>query len=153
MDRDLELSFASNVWNQRYSFFYVVREDITFRSHAGDQPTNYGTKKLELAHRCLRGMIKNEEDNKKVRGILQCTLSTHILYSSIRRHSLLENGRQIYLDLQQHFCGRLLQENILEMVEADLYSTYYFEDKANFTFNTYISIHRNTYNEMIKLNS
>ena len=80
--------------------FYVVREDITFKPHAGNQPTNYGTKKLELVHRCPRVMIKYEEDNKKVWGILQCTLSTHTLYSSIRCHSLLENGRQIYLDLQ-----------------------------------------------------
>ena len=97
--------------------------------------------------------MEYEEDNKKVWGILQRSHTTHISYSSIRCHSRLENGRQTYLDLQQHFFGRLRQENDLEKVEGDIHSTYYFEDKANFTFETYISIHRNTYNEMDKATS
>ena len=129
---------------------YVVRDETTVQPHASDPSTNYGTTKLELVHRCPHGTIEYEEDNKIVWGILQRSLSTHISYSSIRRHSRLENGRQAYLDLQQHFCGRLRQENILAKVEGDIHSTYYFEDKANFTFETYISIHRNAYNEMDK---
>ena len=129
---------------------YVVRDETTVQPHASDPSTNYGTTKLELVHRCPHGTIEYEEDNKIVWGILQRSLSTHISYCSIRRHSRLENGRQAYLDLQQHFCGRLRQENILAKVEGDIHSTYYFEDKANFTFETYISIHRNAYNEMDK---
>ena len=45
------------------------------------------------------------------------------------------------------------KQNDLEKVEGDIHSTYYFEDKSNFTFETYISIHRNTYNEMDKATS
>ena len=133
--------------------FYAIRDDVIVKPHSTDPPTNYGTKKLELVHRCPHSTIKYKEDNKKVWGILQRTLYTHISYSSIRRHSRLENSRQAYLDLQQHFCGRLRQENILEKVEGDIHSTYYFEDKANLTFETYISIHRNAYNEIDKVTS
>ena len=50
----------------------------------------------------------------------------------------------------QHYCGRLRQENIIAQVEGDLHSTLYSEEKVNFNFEAYISIHRNVFNEMDK---
>lgn len=35
-------------------------------------------------------------------------------------------------------------------MEGDIASTYYSEDKINFTFKTYVAIHHNTFNEMSK---
>ena len=50
----------------------------------------------------------------------------------------------------QHYCGRLRQENIIAQVEGDLHSILYSEEKVNFNFETYVSIHRNVFNEMDK---
>ena len=69
---------------------------------------------------------------------------------SIRRYYYQEQGRETYLALVQHYCGRSRQENILAQVEGDLHSILYSEEKVNFNFETYVSIHRNVFNEMDK---
>ena len=50
----------------------------------------------------------------------------------------------------QHYYGRSKQENILAQVEGDLHSTLYSEEKVNFNFEAYVSIHRNAFYEMDK---
>ena len=61
-----------------------------------------------------------------------------------------KNGRAAYLDLDQNDCDRSKAENIIENMEGGIASTYYSEDKVNFTIETYAAIHRNTFNEMSK---
>ena len=75
---------------------------------------------------------------------------SHVSYSSIRRYCNKEQGREVYLALVQHYYGRSKQENILAQVEGDLHSTLYSEEKVNFNFEAYVSIHRNAFYEMDK---
>ena len=65
-----------------------------------------------------------------------------------RRHTNVEDVQASYLNLDQNYCGRIKVENILEKVEGGIASTYYSEDKVNFTFKTYVVIHRDAFDEM-----
>ena len=132
---------------------YVIRETVTVPLSATDPATNYASKKLELIARCPHGTTEYEEDEKTVWGILQRTLVSHISYASIRRYCTREQGRDAYLALVQHYCGRSRLENILAKAEGDLHSTFYSAEKVNFTFETYVAIHRNAFNEMDRANN
>ena len=73
-----------------------------------------------------------------------------MVFSLIGCHANAKDGRAAYLDLDQNYCGRNKVENILEKVEGDKATTYYSEDKVNFTFETYVAIHRNAFDKMSK---
>ena len=129
---------------------YIVRDTVDVPPHLTHPATTYASRKLELITRYPHGTVEYDEDDKSVWGILQRTLVSHVSYSSIRRYCNQEQGREAYLALVQHYCGRSRQENILAHVEGDLHSTLYYEEKVNFNFEAYVSIHRNAFNEMDK---
>ena len=129
---------------------YVVRDTVNVPPHLTYSSTAYASRKLGLIARCPHDTIEYNEENKSVWGILQRTLVFHVSYSSIRRYFNQEQGRKAYLALVQHYCGKSRQENILAQVEGDLHSILYSEEKVNFNFETYVSIHRNAFNEMDK---
>jgi len=125
----------------RVALAYVTRVNVAVLPHADDLSTNYSSIKLETISRCMHGTMSYNEDNKDVWSILQRALSKTLSFSSIRCHANAEDGRAAYLDLDQNYCGRNKVENILEKVEGDIATTYYSEDKVNFTFETYVAIH------------
>jgi len=135
---------------QGVALAYVTRVNVAVLPHTDDPSTNYSSIKLEMISRCPHGTMAYSEDSKEVWSILQRDLSKTLSFSLIRRQANVEDGRAAYLDIDQNYCGRSKVENILEKVEGDIASTYYSEDKVNFTFETYVAIHGNTFNEMSK---
>ena len=129
---------------------YIIREQVAVPLSVDDPSTNYASKNLELIARYPHPTLEHDKDDNTVWGILQRTLVSHISHSSIRRFCTREQGREAYLALIQHYCGRSRLENIFAKVEGDLHSTFYSEEQVNFNFENHVAIHRNIFNEMDK---
>ena len=128
---------------------YVVRDDPEM-PRGLDPPASYDTIQLEMIRRCPHGTVLYQQDNRKVWSILANALTNHLMYVNIRRFARTQDGRSAYLALRQNVYGQSRIENILSKAEGDLESTFYTDEKPSFNFDTYVSIHRNAYNDMVQ---
>ena len=70
--------------------------------------------------------------------------------TTVNNHQLTRNGRQCYLELNNHFRNRSYLDNKAAKAEQSLQQATYSGDKRNFTLETYYTIMTNAFNDLEK---
>jgi hypothetical protein len=141
----------------KISLGYLTRKDSAVPPEATDPRTNYVTLEDEHIARCPHTMIDPvtgdivptpyyHEDNKKLWLILADIFRNTHSYPFMKGFARAKDGRGAYNALFQHYLGPNNTMNLASKAEADMSKLRYTGESKRFTFEKYITGHKDCHN-------
>jgi len=125
---------------------YVIRDDV--QPPAVDPPNGYDSFQHELTARAPHGNEYYQQDNHKVYDLLKESIGSTNEFTWIKGFERTKNGREAFISYRNHVLGRSRRSNIVSKAERTLEVTKYYGEKPRFTFEKYLSIHKNAHQEI-----
>jgi hypothetical protein len=92
--------------------------------------------------------IEFEEDNGKVFDLLKSWTLNGPAWTWMRAYNTTRNGRHAWIALIAHFEGDAQRDQVKDHAYAAISSARYFGDRKTFSFETYITIHQESYSDL-----
>ncbi len=92
--------------------------------------------------------IEFEEDNGKVFDLLKSWTLNGPAWTWMRAYNATRNGRQAWIALIAHFEGDAQRDRVKDHAYAAISSARYFGDRKKFSFETYVTIHQESYSDL-----
>jgi hypothetical protein len=92
--------------------------------------------------------IEFEEDNGKVFNLLRSWTLYGPAWTWMRAYNSTRNGGEAWLALVSHFEGDAQHDHVKDHAYAVIASAKYFGDRKKFSFETYVTIHQESYADL-----
>jgi len=122
---------------------YVIRD-----KEIPDPNAIYQTEHHRLISVTPLAGIEYEEDNGKVFDFLKSWTLKGPAWTWMRAFNATRNGRASWQALVQHFEGDAQRDRIKDHAYAAIAAAKYYEDRKKFTFETYVTIHQESYADL-----
>jgi hypothetical protein len=135
---------------------YIIREIVDVPAEAGDptfgeQNSPYTSIRDEIINRSAHGGAHYALDNARVFKLLNESITAlkHVK-AWIKPYEITKNGRQAWLTFVGHYRGSSELETIQVQAENRLDKLLYRGEKPRYNFETHVSFHRKSHNEISK---
>jgi hypothetical protein len=122
---------------------YVIRD-----KEIPDPNAIYQTEHHRLISVMPLAGIEYEEDNGKVFDFLKSWTLKGPAWTWMRAFNATRNGRASWQALVKHFEGDAQRDRIKDHAYAAIAAAKYYEDRKKFTFETYVTIHQESYADL-----
>jgi hypothetical protein len=122
---------------------YVIRDDAAPQVNVPYQSEHH--RLIGIAP--LNG-TEYEEDNGRVFDILKSLLINGLAWTWMQAYNSTRNGRQAWLALLTHFEGDAQRDRVKDQTYAAIAAAKYYGDKKRFSFETYVTIHQDSYADL-----
>jgi hypothetical protein len=124
---------------------YVIREQ-----EVPDPNTVYQTEHHRLISITPLVGIKYEEDNGKVFDFLKSWTLNGPAWTWMRSHNATRDGRAAWLALVAHYKGDVQHDRVKDNAYAAIAAARYYGERKKFSFETYVTIHQESYADLIQ---
>jgi len=94
--------------------------------------------------------IEYEDDNGKVFDFLKSWTLNGPAWTWMRSHNGTRNGRAGWLDLVAHYKGDAQRDQVKDHAYAAIAAARYHGERKKFSFETYVTIHQDSYADLIQ---
>jgi len=135
--------FNTNLGMDRVPFSYIIRPDAI----PGDPQVSYPNEHSRLIAITPHAGLEFDTDNGRVFDYLKSWTLNGPAWTWIRSFNAARNGRVAWLALMEHFKGDVQKDRVKDAAYAAISQARYFGDKKRFSFETYITIHQDAYED------
>jgi len=136
--------FHTNLGMDRVPFSYIIREDAM----PGDPLAVYPNEHARLIAITPHTGLKFDTDNGRVFDHLKSWTLNGPAWTWIRSYNSTRNGRAAWLVLLEHYEGDAQRDRVKDAAYAAISQACYHEDKKRFSFESYITTHRDAYEDL-----
>jgi ribosomal protein L15 len=133
---------------------YIIRDTVQVIPENGD-PTfgnpdcTYGSMRAEITARSTHLAPHYQLDNARVFELLKDAIKEHKhVIAWIKPHSAAKDGRGAWVTFRSHYRGSSEVEAVIIQAENRLEKLIYKGEKPRYTFETHVSFHRRSHNEI-----
>ncbi len=136
--------FNTNLGMDRVPFSYIIRED----QNPGDPLAAYPNEHARLIAITPHAGLEYETDNGRVYDHLKSWTLNGPAWTWIRSFNNARNGRAAWLALLDHYEGDAQRDRVKDAAYAAIAQARYFGDRKRFSFETYVTIHQDAYEDL-----